>query len=142
MSILSLLPIPANKFGGPPGYDDFDAETVSLIATLALEEVINGRKGKARASSQLTDEELAYELQSQQYQSWLAIAEDYKFAKSIGDALAADAPYLNAFLASEEAAAQDRLAAESLSRGEALPPPKAAQTRLEHSAFIMHPEQP
>ena len=146
MSMLSFLPIAANNFGGDPfGDDDLDAETASLIAMLALEdleEAMNARKGKARANSQPTDEELAYQLQSQQYQAWLTITEDQKFAKSIGDALTADTALLDAFTISEQAAAEDRLAAQRLSRGEALPPPKAFQTRLGDPAFVMHPDPP
>jgi hypothetical protein len=146
MSILSFLPIPANNFeDGPLVDDDLDAETASLIARLALqdlEEAINSGKGKARAGSQPTDEELAYQLQSQQYQAWLVTTEDYKIAKSISDALTADAAYLDAFVTSEEAAAEDRLAAQRLARGEPLPRPKASQTRLENPAFVMHPNPP
>jgi len=142
---MSFPPISVTSFGGDPVLDDLDAETASLIARLALEdldEAINSRKGKARAGFQLTDEELAYQLQSQQYQAWLTVAEDSKFAKSIGDALTADANYLEAFIASEEAAAADRLAAERLSRGEPLPPPTTSQTKVENRAFVMHPEPP
>jgi len=137
---------PANNFGGGLlGDDDLDAETASLIATLALEdleEAMNAQKGKARASSMLNDVDLAYQLQSQQYQAWLSVIEDQKFAKSIGVALVADAAFLDAFTTSEEAAAEDRLAAQRLFRGEPLPPPKTSQTRLEDPSFVMHPEPP
>lgn len=143
---MSLLSFPTTSvFGGGPIVDDLDAETASLIARLALEdldEAINARKGKARAGFQPTDEELAYQLQSQQYKAWLTITEDYKVAKSISDALTADCDYLEAFIASEEAAAADRVAAERLARGEPLPPPTTSQTRLEDPAFVMHPEPP
>lgn len=145
MSLLRSSRTSTIHFGGGPIVDDIDAETASLIARLALEdldEVINARKGKSRADFQPTDEELAYHLQSQQYQAWLTVTEDYKVAKSISDALTADGDYIEAFIASEEAAAADRLAAERLARGEPLPPPTTSQTKLEDPAFVMHPEPP
>ena len=123
--------------------DELDAETAALIAKLALDdlaEVLGSRKGKARADSSPSDEEIAFQLQSAQYTEFLSIAEDAKIAKSIGDALVTDAAYLDVFITVEEAAAEDRIAAQLLSRGGALPAPKACQTRLEHPAFRMDPQ--
>ena len=74
------------------------------------------------------------------YDQWLSIVADTKLAKSIDGALVTDATYLDAFIIAEDAAAEDRIAAELLSRGEALPVPKSCQTRLEHPNFIMNPE--
>ena len=122
---------------------DFDFETAALIAQLALEDlegVKSGRKGKGRADSPLTDEEYAHDLQREHYSQLLAIAEDAKFAKSIADALASDGAYIEALTTAELAAADDRQAAEMLSRGERLPPPNAVQSRLEDKTFTMHPE--
>lgn len=119
-----------------------DAETAALIAKLALDdlaEALGSRKGKARADALPSDEEIAYQLQTEQYNEWLSIAEDAKFAKSIDDALVTDAAYLDSLITAEEAAAEDRIAAELLSRGEALPVPKSCQMRLEHPAFTMEP---
>ena len=56
------------------------------------------------------------------------------------DRTKSDAAYLDAFITAEAAAAEDHIAAEMLSRGEALPNPKSCQTRLEHPNFIMDPE--
>ena len=123
--------------------DELDMETAALIAKLALEDladVMGSRKGKARADSSPSDDEVAYQLQSEQYDQWLSIVADAKLAKSIEGALATDAAYLDALITAEEAAAEDRVAAELLSRGEALPIPKSCQTRLEHPNFIMNPE--
>jgi hypothetical protein len=122
--------------------DDLDAETAALIAKLALDDladVLSSRKGKARADSLPSDEEIAHRLQSEQYDQLLFFAEDAKLAKSIDDALVTDAAYLDVFITAEEAAEEDRIAAQLLSRGEALPVPKSCQTRLEHPAFIMNP---
>jgi len=119
-----------------------DAETVSLIAQLALDdlaEILGSRKGKGRADSLPVDEEISYQLQSEQFNEWLSIAEDAKFAKSMDNALVTDAAYLDILVTAEEAAAEDRIAAELLSRGEALPAPKSCQMRLEHPAFTMDP---
>ena len=123
--------------------DELDVETATLIAKLALDDladVMGSRKGKARADSLPSDEEIAYRLQSEQYDQWLSIVVDAKLAKSIDGALVTDAAYLDAFITAEEAAAEDRIAADFLSRGEALPVPKSCQTRLEHPNFIMNPE--
>ena len=123
--------------------DDLDIETAALIAKLALDDladVMGSRKGKARADSLPSDEEIAYQLQSEQYGKWLSIVADAKLAKSIEGALVTDAAYLDAFITAEEAAAEDRVAAELLSRNEPLPDPKSCQTRLEHPNFIMDPE--
>ena len=122
--------------------DALDAETVSLIAQLALDdlaEILGPRKGKGRADSLPSDEEIAYQLQSEQFNKWLSIAEDAKFARSIDNALVTDAAYLDCLVTAEEAAAEDRIAAKLLSVGEALPAPKICQMRLEHPAFIMDP---
>ena len=122
---------------------ELDAETAALIAKLALEdlaEVVKSRKGKARADSLPSDEEIAYQLQSEQYNDFLSITQDAKLAKSIGDALVTDTAYLDAFITAEAAAAEDRIAAELLSRGQPLPAPKSCQTRLEHPEFCMDPQ--
>ncbi|KAF8809863.1 hypothetical protein BYT27DRAFT_7222229 [Phlegmacium glaucopus] len=132
----------SNLASGSVINDDLDMETAALIAKLALDdlaEVLGCRKGKARADSLPSDEEIAHRLQTEQYNEWLSIVEDAKFAKSIGDALVTDAAYLDVLTTAEEAAAEDRIAAELLSRGEALPVPKSCQTRLEHPAFVMDP---
>jgi hypothetical protein len=123
--------------------DELDVETAALIAKLALDDladVMSSRKGKARADSLPSDDDIAYRLQSEQYDQWLSILTDAKLAKSIESALITDAAYLDAFITAEEAAAEDRIAAERLSRDEVLPVPKSCQTRLEHPNFIMNPE--
>ena len=123
--------------------DGLDMETATLIAKFAhddLADVMGSRKGKACVDSLPSDDEIAYQLQIEQYDQWLSIVEDAKLAKSIEGALIADAAYLDAFITAEEAAAEDRIAAELLSRGEALPDPKSCQARLEHPSFIMNPD--
>lgn len=136
-------PIQPHPASGSTINDELDAKTAALIAQLALDDladVLGSRKGKARADSLPSDEEIAHYLQSVQYNELLSIAEDAKLAKSIGEALVTDAAYLDALITAEEAAAEDRMAAELLSRGEALPAPKSCQTRLEHPAFSMDPQ--
>ncbi|KAF8153879.1 hypothetical protein B0H34DRAFT_661873 [Crassisporium funariophilum] len=151
MSLASSKPLRPTIHGARRGgssnvvNDDFDLdiETSLLIAKLALDdlaELHGNRKGKARLGAPLSDVELAYQLQAEQYQELLFIAEDARYAKSVGDALTTDAAYLDAHVTAEEAATEDRRAAEMLSRDENLPPPKACQIRLEHPAFVMHPE--
>jgi len=124
---------------------DIDAETSALIAKLALEDLdesFQGRKGKQRADLPLTDQEVAYQMQVAHYQQMLTAAEDAILAKSIAGAVTTDEAYLNAFIIAEEAAAQDRRAAEMLSRNDRLPERTAAQVRVEQSSFIMHPDPP
>ena len=122
--------------------DELDVETASLIAKLALDDLadlMGSRKGKGRADALPSDDEIAYQLQSEQYDQWLSIVEDAKLAKSIDGALATDAAYLDAFITVENAAREDRIAAGLLSRGEALPVPKSCQRRLGDPNFIMNP---
>ena len=146
-SIIQLEPVQPHSHteSSPTINDELDVETASLIAKLALEDLadlMGPRKGKARADSFKlpSDDEIAYQLQREQYDQWLSIVEDAKLAKSIEGALVTDAVYLDVYITAEDAAAEDRIAAERLSRGEALPVPKSCQTRLEHPNFIMNPE--
>jgi hypothetical protein len=118
--------------------DEIDGETAALIANLALDNLTDlmGSHGDFLPS----DEAMAYLLQSEQLEQWLSIVADAKLAKSVDNALVSDADYLDASITAEEAAVEDRIAAELLSRGEALPVPKSCQTRLEHPDFVMNPE--
>ncbi|KAF9528767.1 hypothetical protein CPB83DRAFT_297952 [Crepidotus variabilis] len=121
---------------------DLDYETAALIVKLAMEDLdeLRGQgKGKARANAPLTDEEYALQVQSQQYQELLISTEDAIIAKSLQEASATDATYLEALVVAERAAVADRRAALALSRGEALPPVQACQRRLEDPAYQMHP---
>jgi hypothetical protein len=144
-SVIQLEPIQPHSHSTSDSTinDELDVETASLIAKLALDDLadlMGSRKGKARADSLPSDDEVACQLQREQYDQWLSIVEDAKLAKSIDGALVTDAAYLDAFITAEDAAAEDRIAAGLLSRGEALPVPKSCQTRLEDPNFIMNPE--
>ncbi|KAF9477428.1 hypothetical protein BDN70DRAFT_837862 [Pholiota conissans] len=68
-----------------------------------------------------------------------AIKQDQEYAASLAAALNSDTAYLESIVAAEEAAAQDRIAAEMLARGEELPPPTAAQMRL-GGALVTEPD--
>ncbi|KAF9552090.1 hypothetical protein CPC08DRAFT_823074 [Agrocybe pediades] len=124
---------------------DIDAETSALIARLALEDLEESypnRKGKSRFDAPLTDQDVAHKLQVEHYQQMLMAAEDAILAKSITGAVQTDETYLTALIIAEEAAAQDRRAAEMLSRDERLPERTAAQVRVEQRSFVMHPPPP
>ncbi|KAF4611684.1 hypothetical protein D9613_004039 [Agrocybe pediades] len=124
---------------------DIDAETSALIARLALEDLEESypnRKGKSRFDAPLTDQDVAHKLQVEHYQQMLMAAEDAILAKSIAGAVQTDETYLTALIIAEEAAAQDRRAAEMLSRDERLPERTAAQVRVEQRSFVMHPPPP
>jgi hypothetical protein len=120
------------------GSEEFlNSETVALIVKLAHDDLAD----VLPADCFPLDEELVHEIQVVEYNKWFSIAQDAKLAKSIGDALVTvtDAAYLDAFITAEEAATEDRIAAELLSRGEPLPVPKSCQIRLEDPAFVMDP---
>ena len=120
--------------------DELDVETAALIANLALDNFgelmgSSSRKGKARADSLPSDDEIAYQRQSEQFDQWISSVADAKLAKSVDGALATDTAHMDAPIIGEEAEAEDWVAAELLSRGEALPD---SQTRLEYPNFIMN----
>lgn len=125
--------------------DELDLETATLIANFALDNLDDFKdqvssNGKTHVDSL---HEIAYLLQWEQFSQWLSNVADAKLAKStdsIDSDLAANAAYLEAFITAEEAAVEDRIAAKLLARGEALPPPKRCQRRLEHPDFLMDPE--
>ncbi|KAJ3500002.1 hypothetical protein NLJ89_g9985 [Agrocybe chaxingu] len=122
-----------------------DVETAALIAKLQLEDLedtLSRRKGKGRAGAVPSDEEYALQVQREQYEELLRVAEDAKIATSLRGAVETDIAYIEALMLAEEAAREDRRAAEMLSRGERLPPQKDCQIRLENPGFIMHPEPP
>lgn len=117
---------------------DQDIESALLIAQLQLEdalEVSKGRKGKSRAGTSLSDEEIAFQIQQAELGSWKQNYEDYTLAKSLNDAIERDTALLDAYRVMEEAAEADRRTAEAISRGLQAPRPTDAQTRLESRTF-------
>ena len=139
--------IPVDFPHSPPIFfdDAIDAETAALIAKFAiedLEEAAATGKGKSHANAPLSDEQYAYQLQSQNYQEWMAVTTDGMYAQSLDGAMTTDAAFLEAAIVVEAAAAADRRVAEMLSRGEDLPPQTAAQVRLEQPGFTMYPNPP
>ena len=125
----------SNIASGLAIWEEFDTETAALIVKLALDDLAD----ILPADCLPLDEETVHKLQVKEYNEWFSIAEDAKLAKSIDEALDTDAAYLDAFITAEDAAKEDRITAELLSRGEALPVPKSCQTRLEDPAFAMDP---
>lgn len=145
MSLVSSPFAPFMDQGGPAPDDDLDFETSSLIARLALEdldELLQTQGHRSNISPPLADSEDILQLQREHYQQLLAIIEDARLATSIEDAVRENGSYMEALLIAEVAAADDRRAAEMLSRGEDLPPPTAAQSLLEDPHFFMHPDSP
>ena len=126
-------------------FNQYDPETALLITQLQLQdtlEISQGRKGKGRVDQALSDEELAFQLASEEFGSLKQMYEAYNLAKSLNDAVDQDAAILEAHRVMEEAAAADRRAAELLSRGQALPEPTEAQRRLEDRTFkVEQPEE-
>lgn len=119
---------------------DIDHKSALLIARIQLEdtlEIERGRKGKARIDADLSDEEVAFNLQASELRSWQHGFQDFALAKSLSDALEQDAEILDAYRVMEEAAVADRRAAEAASRGRALPPAIESQKRLESIDFCL-----
>lgn len=111
-----------------------DAETALLIARLALddiEEVEANRKGKTRADAPPGPEERAFDLQRELFEDFLQLDEDYRFARSLDDALAADQDILTIVGDLERAAEDDHRAAMAVSRGLPMPPLSVAQRSIE-----------
>lgn len=122
--------------------NDIDLETARLIAELHLQdlaEIEGRRKGKGREGT-TSDEEYALQLMTRELQNVVSISEDNRVAQSISKALQTDAAYLDAFVTAEQAAEADRLAAQALFNGQALPAPIPAQTRVENRDFRMEPQ--
>lgn len=111
-----------------------DAETALLIARLALddiEEVEANRKGKTRADAPPGPEERAFDLQRELFEGFLQLDEDYRFARSLDDALAADQDILTIVGDLERATEDDHRAAMAVSRGLPMPPLSVAQRSIE-----------
>lgn len=116
-----------------------DAETALLIARLALDdidEVEANRKGKTRADAPSSHEERAFDLQREMLENFLQLDEDYRFAKSLDHALAADQDILTIVGDLERAAEDDRRAAVALSRGLPMPPISVAQRSVEDLEYL------
>jgi len=109
-------------------------ETEIIIARLILEDVsdiLGRRKGKGRADTPLTDEELAFSIHADSARDLLRCAQDRRIASSIDSALRSDDPYLRAMSVLEMAEADDHLAAVALHNAQPLPPLSEAQRLLD-----------
>lgn len=116
-----------------------DAETALLIARLALDdidEVEANRKGKTRADAPPSHEQRAFDLQRELYESVLQLDEDFRFAKSLDDALAKDQDILTTVGDLERAAEDDRRAAVAVSRGMPMPPISVVQRSVEDLDYL------
>lgn len=111
-----------------------DIETEALIATLSLidiQDVEGSRKGKLREDANLTDEEVAFNIQAENLKTFLATLQDHRFALSIDEALQADTATLSAYSMINQGELDDHLAALALERGHDLPFPTHPQRLLE-----------
>lgn len=109
----------------------FEEETAKLIAKLTLDDLAH----VLPADCFPLEEEIVRKLQIKEYNEWFSIAQDpAKLAKN-GDAPVTDTAYLDAFTTAEEAAKEDRIATEPLSRSEVLPSLKSCLTRSEDPAM-------
>ncbi|KAG6847629.1 hypothetical protein H0H93_006957 [Arthromyces matolae] len=119
-------------------FDDLDIATSRLIAKLMLEDIaeIDARhKGKARADTPLSDQELALREQRQYWENSLRLIDDHVMAKSMNDAMTTDHRFIRAVTVAEQAAQDDRRAALALSNGGHLPPQSNAQRSVESKTF-------
>lgn len=116
-----------------------DVATALLIARLALDdidEVEANRKGKTRADAPPSHEQRAFDLQRELFESVLQLDEDFRFAKSLDDALAKDQDILTIIGDLERAAEDDHRAAVAVSRGMPMPPLSVAQRSLEDLEYL------
>ena len=111
-----------------------DLASSQLILRLTLEdidELKEGRKGKARYDTPQTDSEYALDLQAESTRVALQVASDAALAASMGEALMTDRQCLIAIAKSEQAAVDDRRAAVALSKGEKIPDMSKCQKWVE-----------
>lgn len=111
------------------------SELLHLFATLSLQDIDEiqvNRKGKSRHDVPLTDEELAFQLYTEEANSLLAFASDAILARSVDNALRTDRALIRQMVATENIAFRDRQYALALSQGRTPPPstpPPAASTQ-------------
>ena len=146
-----MVQIHENADAGPPGSKlgvtnntlptnetnsmGIDLASSQLILRLTLEdidELKEGRKGKARYDTPQTDSEYALDLQAESTRLALQVANDAALAASIGEALMTDRECLTAIAKSEQAAVDDRRAAVALSKGEKMPDMSKCQKWVEY----------
>lgn len=121
--------------------DGIDLESAILIARLAIEDlevVLAAYKG--RETGTCKDDEYIIEMQCESLREWIAYSQNMALADSMGSAISADMAYLDTLRVAEEAALQDRRAAEMVQRGEAMPDLTTAQRRVGEKGYIMYPE--
>ncbi|KAG6830922.1 hypothetical protein H0H92_013850 [Tricholoma furcatifolium] len=134
----SSKPLSTSLFNPVLDLDDLDSTTSKLIAELLIQDIADidsRRKGKAKADAPRSDEELAFSLQRELWESTLRTVEDYIMAKSLDDAIASDHRLLRTTLIQEQAAQDDRRAALALNGGNPLPPLSDAQRLVEDANF-------
>lgn len=118
--------------------DDLDAATSKLIIELLLQDITEisaRRKGKARIDAPLSDEELAFRMQHESWESTVRTINDHTMAMSLNDAIGTDHRFLSVLAITERAAEDDRRAALALSNGGELPPPSNAQRLVQDPSF-------
>jgi hypothetical protein len=128
LSLTNTFPSKETNSMGP------DLASSQLILRLTLEdidELKEGRKGKARHDTPQTDSEYALELQAESARVALQVAYDAALAASIGEALMTDRECLIAIAKSEQAAVDDRRAAIAISKGEKAPEMSKCQKWVE-----------
>ena len=103
-----------------------DTDFLLLVATRSLQDVQDvtvKRKGKCKANTRSSDEELAFQLYAEEANTLLALANDAIFARSIDDALRTDREEIRRMVAEEGVAFRDRQFALTLARGQNAPEP-------------------
>lgn len=121
-----------------PPVDD-DTSLLSLVAELTLKDVDDvaaSRKGKGRATAEISDEELAFQLFAEEANSLLDFTKDAAFARSINYAMQTDIATVEEFLREEITAREDRELAVALSGGRSRAPPSRAALRAPSQASV------
>ncbi|KZT06377.1 uncharacterized protein LAESUDRAFT_743524 [Laetiporus sulphureus 93-53] len=116
--------------GEDPTAPDDDLTTIlAMIAELCLDDIDNiesAHKGKGKASTTPTDEEIALQLLAEDARSLLAVSKDAAFARSVDKALEADHALIEELVRMEATARHDREHAFALHRGRLLTERQAA----------------
>lgn len=116
---------------GEPSTPPVDDSTslLTLVAELTLKDVDDvaaGRKGKGRATAEISDEELAFQLFAEEANSLLDFTKDAAFARSINYAMQTDIATVEEILREEITAREDHELAVALSEGRSRAPPSRA----------------
>ncbi|KAG7086026.1 hypothetical protein E1B28_003548 [Marasmius oreades] len=120
--------------------DDLDCLLIAQLHLQDVQIITDGRKGKSKEHTPLTDEELAFQIQADILNDHLLALSDKRFAESLNNAVESDLHLVETIGTVEQAAEDDHRYAIALSHSQPLPEKTAAQRIVEDSEALN--EQP